>query len=237
MNTRQSDVLLVKIREALGRRGWNTAALAEAMGEDRKRIRAVLAGREPLTVDDFGRMVQVLEISPGELGIHVEAGGVVAEGETGGSVDEVPPGGSGDGSGVPLGVVKETPAEEDEAWTVDPYGPQAEQLFRMGFGLGIDIHFMADTTELRESGVPGAVLARFPKQMPITLPAAYHRHMKPRFHEDGIELQLSFDRLYGCFFPWSAIQQVTFFPERQPVATKPPEPAPGGRPVLTLVKS
>lgn len=229
MAVKQSEILLGKVREAIQKKGWNTAALAEAMGEDRKRVRAVLGGKEPLTVDDFARMVEALQMGPEDLAVSPEEAAGLAE--KGGETREP----------TSPSMPRVTPAmaaraeEDEDEWKIDPDGPQAEQVFRMGFGLGLDMLFLSDTRQLKGSGIPAAVLARFPDKMPIKLDAAFHRHNRPRFLDEGLELRLSFDQVYTCLFPWSAIHQVTLFPEAP--EEEAPAPGPSGRPTLTLVRS
>ena len=78
--------------------------------------------------------------------------------------------------------------------------------------------------------------------MPIKLDAAYHKYNQPLYDATAITLTLSFDALYECRFPWSAIKQVIFYPlyeapedseEDNPPA--PDEPSPSGGSHLRLV--
>ena len=51
--TRPSDPLLTWLRKHLADRGWNTARLAQAAGIERARARKILAGTEPMWVDEL----------------------------------------------------------------------------------------------------------------------------------------------------------------------------------------
>jgi len=210
--TRPSEPVLAWFRKALKSRGLNTAALAKRVGEKRGTVRNVLAGQEPLTVDQLMGWTQALELSLEEL-VGIDEG----------SLPE---------------PVERPPTPDDAPILVDPYGIQAEQAFRLAFGLGCDFTFVADTAQLGESGVPPAVLARFAERLVLRLDAAYHRHNQPRFDAHGVTLVLSFDALYTCTLPWAAIQQVILdLVPPAPTAPQPEEPVdePGGRPVLRLV--
>lgn len=232
----QSQMLLGLIREAMKRRSWNTAALAGEMGEGRARVRELLSGREPLLVDDFFAMLEALKMGPEELGVVLPAGVEAAAEASQPQASEAPK--ESDPTAGPS-LLRAAPEEEPLQEPEDPRC-HTEQLLRLGFGQGIDMLFMAITSQLKQSGLPLTVLARFPDLLPIKLDAAYHRHNRVRYYEGGFELRLSFDGVYTCVFPWECVKQLSFFPEPPP----PPEPeesqeppAPVGRPVLTLVKS
>jgi hypothetical protein len=218
-----SSTLLGLVREALKRRGWNTAALATRMQRDRSALRSILGGQTPLLVDDFFEMVSVLELSPEELGIALPGGAVA----TGVEPAETPA----------LRIAPVADEAASDAWTIDPDAPQAEQLIRAGFGLGVDMHLVAETAELAGSGIPKEVLAKYPERLPIRLDAAFHVYMRPRYLAEGVELRISFDRVCTCFFPWSSIRQISFYPEA-PLPPREDEsagPSTPGRPVLKLV--
>ncbi len=237
-----STALLVKVREGMKRRGLNRAALAKRLGLDRRQLRAVLGEREPLTVDLFFAMVEALELGPAELGIPADLAGLEAEVDA--SDEEVEVSDEENAAPEPVGPPRLALADEPQepqAMLVDPDGPQAAELLRLGFALGIDMTFVCDTDLARHSGVPESVLTRFPNQLPIRLDAAYHHANRAQYTDDGLVLRLSFDRVRTCLFPWEAIRHVTLFPE-PPLAPErsdepePPNPVPGGT-TLRLVKS
>ena len=208
-----SEALLRMLRELMKKRGLNTAAVADAAGIDRGRVRKVLKGAEPMTVDELLRLGQALHIGPADLGLPDAMSERVTH-------DAPPP-------------VEAAPTNLG----LDPWGNQPEQLFRVGFELGCDFLFLARADDLEGSGVPAHVLTQFAgRDVPIRLDATYHRYNEPRYDAAGVTLTLSFDALYDCRFPWSSVRQVMFFPatpEGAPVAEddeKPPE-----RPVLRLV--
>lgn len=133
-----------------------------------------------------------------------------------------------------VGLPEEPAAAPTDEWTPDPLGNLAMQSLRVGFALGVDLFCTFDATQLGGSGVPANVLSRFPEQLPIRLEAKYHRHNKPQFGETEFTCTLSFDRLYTCSFPWTALKQVTFHMPEEAAAPPPPPPEPKGKPGFHL---
>ncbi len=221
MSQRPSETILRWFRDTLRERGMNTAALARAAGEKRATVRGVLAGREPLTVDQLVTWGQALELKLEDL--HKI------------QLPEEEPAAEADRGGPTLLRVAEPPPPD--RFEVDPYGLQAEQAIKLAFAMGVDFAFVAESAQLGDSGVPQATLDRFQDRLVIKLDAAYHQHNAPTFDGDGVTLTLSFDALYTCTFPWSAIVQVTYFVEPPPPRKAGPEPGEKGRPVLRLVKT
>lgn len=212
--SRPSEPLLAWLRETLKDRGMNTATLARSASLERSRVRKILGGSEPMTVDELMQISQALDLDPADL-----AQGEFPEGEaTAPAVEELP-----------------APPEGPD---VDPFGNQPEQLFRIAFGLGCTFYFLTDPAQLAESGVPANVLEQYKGgQLPIKLEAAYHQYNEPRYGDDGITLTLSFDALYDCHFPWTCIQQFVLFPDPPELAPEPTDDeAPSdGVPFLRLV--
>ena len=232
MPERPSEPILAWFRQALRDRGMNTAALANQVGEKRGLVRRVLSGREPLTVDQMVAWSQALELSMEDLARF--QGASLPE-------DAGAPAGGAPGAAA-LKATPEPPSGEPDPYSIDPYGLQGAQAIRLGFALGVDFAFVADARQLADSGVPASVLEQWQDRLVIKLEAAYHRHNAPVFDERGLTLVLSFDTLYTCKFPWSAVLQVTFFVEPPPPApdedpAPEPEPEERGRPMLRLVKS
>lgn len=213
MPERPSEPLLLILRDFIRRRGLNTAEVALKLGIDRSALRRRLAGEEPLTVDDLMTLGKLLDLRPEELaGFPMPA--------------EAPPSGS-----PRLALVDAGDAPAEDEWSPDPMGNLTMQALKYGFALGIDMFVIFDTAELEDSGVPPSVMDQFKERVPIDLPAKYHRHNRPKFEEDGFECVLSFDRLYTCFFPWTAFVQLQFkLPRDVPKAKAPPPPPPPGRP-------
>ena len=223
MPNRPSEPILRLIRDTARKRGLNTAALARAAGIERARLKHVLAGSEPLTVDDFIRISEALQFDPGELGALPAEGGAPA---TGG--DEAPA-----DPRVPEAMPRVHAGPD--AIVPDPLGNHAEQALRLGYGMGCDILLVLDTAKAADSGIPRHVLSRFPERLSIRLDAAYHAPQDPRFLPEGFRVNLSFDSLYTVLIPWEAIEQVVFVPlPPEPLPDAPPEPGPGGH--LRLVK-
>jgi plasmid maintenance system antidote protein VapI len=235
MTVRASDVLRVFLRKAIDTRGWNTATVAQKVGVDRKAVRSLLAGKRSLTVDAAADILRVLELSEAELdGLMVAVGGVADLAEVA----------EDSGPDATEGRIRPVPDVEVEAvlppdFQLDPYGNHTEQILRIGFALGVDVHLLARINLLEESGVPKLVLDQYSDYLPIRLDAAIHTYVKPRFFPDGVQLVLSFDTLRTCLLPWDCIEQVTLVPaalepeEPDPELTE--EPAKG--PYLRLVKS
>ena len=227
-----SATLLATVREGIKRRGLNTAALATRLRQDRPLVRSVLAGRTPLTVDLLFAMIEALELTPEELGLP--PGTVAAR-----LAMEAPAEPAAEPA-VAAGP-RVAPAEEEPApFAPDEDAPQAREVLRLGFALGIDMQLVCVTSRLSSSGLPEEVLKRFPDLVPLKLDAAYHFANRARYLDEGIELRLSFDRVRTCLLPWAAIRQITLLPEPPEQTQEEPEPSapePGGGPVLRLVRS
>lgn len=207
MSNRPSDALLRLIRDVAQKKGLNTAALARLANVDRARLKHVLAGSEPMLVDEFVSLATALEISPNDMGIGSPTVSADDEGDDG-DEDEGPVLAD---APVPLRAY----ARRERVSTgiePDPFGNHAEQALRLGFALGCDLFFIVDVKQLGESGVPRSVLTRYPEHMPIRLDAAFHKHNDPQFFPVGLQLTLSFDSIYTCLFPWAAFRQISFFP-------------------------
>jgi len=231
MTPSPSEAILRWFRDTLKTKDMNTAALANKVGAKRSTVRNVLAGREPLTVDQLVLWGQALELQLEDLvGVEVP--------ELPDPLDVDP-----DDSDAPGGptLLRAAPEETSEKYEVDPYGLQGEQALRFAFAMGVDFAFVVDSAQLADSGVPEATVKANPKRLLIKLDAAFHRHNAPEFTDDGLTVVLSFDALYTCTFPWSAVVQVVYFIEPPPPKPReeedePPPPEKGGRPMLRLVK-
>lgn len=227
MNPRPSEPILNWLRKTLQEKQMNVAALAQLTGEKRNTVRHVLAGQEPLTVDQLISWTRALELKLEDFA------GMPA-------LDEPEPSGPiarPQLRAVAPGRVPDEP--EEDPFSIDPYGNQAEQAVRLGFALGANFTFVIDTTQIGDdSGVPPAVRGRFPERMPIQLDASFHRFNDPVYDEHSLALTLSFGGTkHVVQFPWSSFLQVIYFVEAPPeTAPKAPEPPTSGRPKLRLVK-
>lgn len=210
MPNRPSEPLLIFLREAVRKKGFNTADLANRIGVERSRLKQCLAGTADLTVDELISLSKALELTPAELGLA-------------GAELEDPP--------------AATPPAADEAGP-DPFGNLPRQVVELGVALGIDLFFVLDASQLGGSGVPKAVLAEYPDQFRLRMEARWFPQNKFRFLEDSLVCMLSFDALYECTLPWTAFRTVTFLlPIEQPAARKPdPPPARPAAPFLRVVK-
>jgi len=235
MTPSPSEAILRWFRDTLKAKDMNTAALANKVGAKRASVRNVLAGREPLTVDQLVLWGQALELKLEDL-VGVDMPELPEEPEASEEVDAEDIAGA-----MGPTLLRAAPEEPSDKYEVDPYGLQGEQAVRFAFAMGVDFAFVVDSSQLADSGVPEATVKANPKRLLIKLDAAFHRHNAPEFTDDELIVVLSFDALYTCTFPWSAVVQVVYFIEPPPPTTKkrddPPEPPEnGGRPMLRLVK-
>ena len=221
--SRPSDPLLRLIRDLARKKAMNTAALAKESGIERGRLKHVLGGTESMTVDELLLIANALQIDARTLGMQGP------EGDDGAPVD-----GNGSEATAPAIV-----AEREAPWLVDPYGNHAEQALRLGFGLGCNLWLKLDSSRLEGSGVPLDVIQSQGESLRIQLDAAYHRHNKPVFHADHLQIVLSFGTtLHTVKFPWESFQQVALVPlPPEPQPTIDPAPPKGqGRGHLRLVE-
>lgn len=223
--SRPSDPLLRLIRDLARKKAMNTAALAKESGIDRARLKHVLGGAESMTVDELLLIANALKIDARTLGMQ------------GPDLDD---GGKDDGNGRESTAPSIVP-ERDAAWLVDPFGNHAEQALRLGFGLGCNLTLWFDSSRLDKSGVPPDVIQSQGETLRIQLDAAFHRHNKPVFHADHLQLVLSFGTppsFHTVRFPWESFRQVALVPlPPQPQPTIDPEPPKGqGRAHLRLVE-
>lgn len=225
--SRPSDPLLAWLRDLLQKRGINSAQLAAEAQIARARARRILAGAEPMLLDEFLAITRSLNLTPEDL-----AG--VAELPV--APEEAPQEPPDDAPRLrPVSWVPD--AAEPAGPSMDPWGNQPRQLVQAGFALGCDFGLILDTAQLADSGIPRSVLDRHRAGlMRIQLDAAYHRYNEPRYSDEGLTLTLSFDALYVCTFPWTSIQQIVFAPvPPESAPSDGPEPPDDGRPRLRLV--
>jgi hypothetical protein len=220
--SRPSDPLLRLIRDLARKKAMNTAALAVESGIDRGRLKHVLGGTESMTVDELLLIANALQIDARTLGMQGP------EADDGRKDD-----GNGKDSTAPAIV-----PERDAPWLVDPYGNHAEQALRLGFGLGCNLFLWLDSSRLEGSGVPLDVIQSQGDTLRIQLDAAYHRHNKPIFHSDHLQIVLSFGTtLHTVKFPWESFRQVALVPlPPEPQPTIEPPPKGQGRAHLRLVE-
>lgn len=208
--SRPSEPLLAWLRVRMQEKGLNTASVAAQVGMDRARARKILAGTDAMTVDELLSLSQALEVAPGDFGLV----DFTQEPE---SV-----------TGPQLAVADGNTVHEEPQLVIDTWGNQVEQLFRTGFALGCDFLFVADVAQLDGSGVPKHVLEQYRgKDLPIRLDALYHRHQNARYDEQALTVDIGFDALYTCRFPWASVRQVIFWP-MAPEADLPQEKPRGG---------
>jgi len=213
------------LRNLAKERGLNTAALAHEAGMERSRVKALLAGKADMLVDELMQLSEALQIGAADL---------AALGTQKAPPEESAPLEASPQPKTSVGL-KQVDERKLDAWTVDPYGNHAEQALRLGFGLSCDIFMILDTPAVVDSGIPESVRSSFPKGLPIRLDAAYHRHNDPRFLPEGLQIVLSFDSLHTCMIPWTAFVQIALFPIHEDSEPE-PAPEPSGRGHLRLVE-
>jgi hypothetical protein len=252
---RPSDPLLKLIRDLARKKGMNTAALAVDTGIDRARLKHVLGGAESMTVDELLLVANALHIDARTLGM-IEGDGAAGEDDEGTepSTADVPlsraaaPRSGNRGLAMKGGHDSDPTEEADRPrladdraapWLVDPFGNHAEQALRLGFGLGCNLFLWLESAQLEGTGVPPEVVQSQGDTLRIQLDAAYHRHNKPVFQDDHLQLILSFGTtLHTVRLPWAAFRQVALIPlpPRPDVGEEPPEPKGPGRGHLRLVE-
>jgi len=208
MSGRPSEPLLAMLRKVAGEKKLNTAALARAAEVPRSRMKHILAGSEPMTVDEFIQLSQVLELDPTGMAESLEEDAVAEE--------EAEP-------GPELRTISQ---RETVGLDVDPLGNHAWQILQLGIMLGVDMFVVLDASKLTGSGVPRQVLDRYPEHLPLRLDAAYHHHHQATYLPVGLQARLSFDALYTCVIPWDAFTEVRM----SPLAPDPVEPEPEPEP-------
>lgn len=214
MASRPSDPLLAFLRDAIRKKGLNTAELAARTGIDRARLKHRLSGADDLTVDDLIALSKALELTPAELGLAGVEGA------------DTPM----DAADVPQVAPPPGP---------DPFGNVPRQVIELGFELGVDLFLVLDTAQLAGSGIPRKVLEEQREQLRLRMEARWFPQNKARFLEEAMVCMLSFDALYECTLPWSAFRSVTFLlPTEAPPPPRPEPPAPSrpAAPFLRVVK-
>lgn len=192
--SKPSEPLLTWLRDIIGKKKLNSAGIADLTKIPKARVRKILVGSESMTVDELLQLCEALHVTPADMGLGEQS------------------------------VPKATPelGTTANSWHLDPFGNHPRQLFQMGFALGCDFLFLADTNQLEDSQIPEKIRAQHAgRNMAIRLDAAYHQYNEPEYYEEGIQITLSFDSLYRCRFPWESVKQFVFYPEQAPAEEKP----------------
>jgi hypothetical protein len=193
-----SQYILEGLLTALQAKQMSTGALAKQIGKSKKEIKAILSGLTPLTVDDLSSIGSALNLQDADLQRFMQIPDDIEQ--TNRSVDN---------EGFSLSG--ETVEKNEEVWVPNPVGTHSMQVFKLGFALGCNLFFVANTVDLQDSGIPESVLKQYGDKLPIRLDSDFFHHYKPEYFEDGLEIRLSFDAVYTCFFPWHVFEQITFF--------------------------
>lgn len=190
----QISQLLNIIQQGMKKKKFNTAALASTIEMDRKDLKRILTGQKEISIRDFMRMSIALNL---DASLLEEYNTPEKDSLTSEKVEL-------------LSSLEEEP--EPTQWAPDSLGNHTRQLVTYGFALGCNMMLLCDVNKLQKSNVPQEVLEQFRPYIPIQLEAEYHPYNKPQYFDEGLELRLSFDALYTCFFPWNSINQVVFRP-------------------------
>ena len=207
------------IQKGIQAKSLNTIALAQKLNMERKQLKKILSQQVPLTIPDFLRISQALDLQDALMQ------NMPSESHTENNTEN-----------NTENTFTIATTDSDDIWKPDALGNHAEQLISMGFALGCNMLLLCQTSQLESSNIPKAVLERFNPRIPIQLEAQYHPYNKPQYYPEGLELRLSFDALYTCFFPWSSIEQVSFFPQYdEPSEDSDEQDTTPDRPTLRLV--
>lgn len=190
-----SQYIIEGLLSVLQAKQMSTGALAKQLGKTKKEIKSILSGNVPLTVDDLSAIGNALNLQDSDLQQFMQ-------------VPESPPL-SDDQNNVVLADVSEP--NDETSWKPNPVDIHSMQVLKLGFALGCNLFFTANTKGLEDSGIPESVLKQYGATLPIRLDADFFHHYKPQYFDDGLEIRLSFDAVYTCFFPWHVFEQITFF--------------------------
>ena len=188
-----SQAILEGILSLLKERNLTTSALAQSCGIPKRELKRILSGKSPLTVDQLSQIGSALQIEDQDLQHFL---GVKPKIDT---------------ESFESDAVIQTVEDEEEDWTPNSIGNHALQIFRTGFALGCDMFFVARSELLINCGIPETILKQYGDRLPIRLDSQFFLHYRPKYFDDGLEIRLSFDAVYTCFFPWHAFEQITFY--------------------------
>lgn len=207
-----SQYILEGLLAILREKQLTTSALAKQVGKSKREVKSILSGQTPLTVDDLSTITQALDIKDADLQrfMNVPISTQDLDDDEHESDDLV------------IEMTKTDDVEADENWVPNPVGVHSMQALKLGFALGCNLFFIANTQDLQDSGIPEAVLKQYGDKLPIRLDSEYFHHYRPEYFDDGLEIRLSFDAVYTCFFPWHVFEQVTFFVDDDEVEANAP---------------
>ncbi len=238
-----SQYIVQGLLSVLQERNMTTSALAKATGKDKKDVKRILSGTLPLTVDDLSAFGAALKLTDADLqqfmpGASLSSAATTASDQFDDTQEKVDESASDETTETSRPQLSISEAKEDVApeinWTPNPLGNHSEQALRLGFALGCNLFFVANTKTLSNSGIPDTVLKQYGEKIPIRLDADFFHHYRPEYFPEGLEIRLSFDAVYTCFFPWSSFEQITFFVEDAPLEEESSE-EPDGKPFLRIV--
>lgn len=227
-----SQYIVQGLLSVLQERNMTTSALAKATGKDKKEIKKILSGTLPLTVDDLSAFGAALNLTDTDLQQFMPNATLATSATTSTESDEES---ATDSHGPQLSITTNQEDVDSEInWTPNPVGNHSEQALRLGFALGCNLFFVANTKFLSNSGIPDTVIKQYGEKIPIRLDSDFFHHYRPEYLSTGLEIRLSFDAVYTCFFPWESFEQITFFVEDEPVEEESSDEQ-GGQPFLRIV--
>lgn len=206
-----SQYILEGLLAILREKQLTTSALAKQVGKSKREVKSILSGQTPLTVDDLSTITQALDIKDADLQRFMNV--PITQ-----DLDDE----EHESDALVMEMTKTDEVEPEENWVPNPVGVHSMQALKVGFALGCNLFFIANTRDLQDSGIPEAVLKQYGDKLPIRLDSEYFHHYRPEYFDDGLEIRLSFDAVYTCFFPWHVFEQVTFFVDDDEVEANDP---------------
>ncbi len=214
-----SQYIIEGLLSVLQAKQMSTGALAKQLGKTKKEIKSILSGTVPLTVDDLSAIGNALNLQDTDLQQFIQ-------------LPESTSHPSSDNESEKIGLTNVSEPSDETSWQPNPVGTHSMQVLKLGFALGCNLFFTVSTKDLEDSGVPESVLKQYGATLPIRLDADFFHHYRPEYFDDGVEIRLSFDAVYTCFFPWHVFEQITFFVSDD----KPPEQSsPSKGPTLRII--
>ena len=212
-----SQYIIEGLLSALQAKQMSTGALAKQLGKTKKEIKSILSDNVPLTVDDLSAIGNALNLQDTDLQQFIQ----LPERDSYTSSSETDT----------IGLTESVEPSDEASWQPNPVGTHSMQVLKLGFALGCNLFFTVSTEGLEDSGVPESVLKQYGATLPIRLDADFFHHYKPEYFDDGVEIRLSFDAVYTCFFPWHVFEQITFFVSDD----QPPEQSSSKGPTLRII--
>ena len=200
--------------QLMQKKSITTAEMAKKIALDRKTLKRMLGGVEPMSVDVLLKLSEELQLQPEDLKGLEDLGNSNSTAQAkdkGEFLEDNRKNLSNKANFLNRSNIENT---NSAGGTLDLWEKnQARALITIGFEQALYFTFLANTEKLQNSGLPEYILQKFSRHVPIQLDPQFHVYNKPDFQSKGLMLTLSFDALYTCFFPWDSISQVVFHPK------------------------